>query len=141
MITVFAALLDRCGLSHREAALFLSVRPDTIKSWSSGRNPAPSGVIAELRKLYATIEKAADAALDQIATLGKAHGLPEVIELAIASDDYEAQQPPLGWPCVGAQAAMLGIVAARLDHPIRIVPRGATVAGAAAADAHEKLEQ
>lgn len=128
--TAFALLLDRCGLSHREAAVLLEVRPDTVKSWSAGRNRPPAGVLADLRRLYAAIERAAAEAVAQIA-LAPADA---EIELGLASDDAEAQG--LGWPCVGAQAAMLGIVAARCGRPVRIVPRGSTLATAAAADAH-----
>ena len=55
---------------------------------------------------------------------------PDRIEIGLAADDAEARQ--IGWPCVGAQAAMLGIVAAHVD--VVIVPRGSTPATAAAAD-------
>jgi hypothetical protein len=133
MTTAFALICERCGLSHREAATFLNVRLDTVKSWSSGRNRAGDGVIAELRALYERIDRAA---AEMIATIEKAradHGLPDIIELGIASDDYESQS--LGWPCVGAQAACLGIVTARIGLPVAIVPRGSTLASAAAADA------
>jgi hypothetical protein len=139
MITTFTLLCDRCGLSHREAAAFLNVRPDTVKSWSSGRNAAPAGAINELRALYAMIERAASEAVSQAAALEASGRAPDVIELALASDDHEAQQPPLGWPCVGAQAAMLGIVAAKLGRPVKIVPRGSTPATAVAADRHDKV--
>jgi hypothetical protein len=58
-----------------------------------------------------------------------------MIEIGLAADDHEAQA--LGWPCVGAQEAMLGLVVARCRRPVRIVPRGSTVATAAATDAHD----
>lgn len=138
MKTAFALIAERCGLSHREAADFLGVRVDTVKSWSTGRNPAPAGAIASLRGLYAQIEKAAGEAEKQIAAFIEQHGAPEGIELGLASDDHEARLPPLGWPCVGANAAMLGIVAARATINVKIVPRGSSAASAAAADAHEK---
>lgn len=88
-------------------------------------------MIAELRSLYAKIEKAATEALAVIAV---APGEVDVIELGVSADNHEAQS--LGWPCVGAHAAVLGLVAARCGQPVRIVPRGSTVATAAAADAH-----
>lgn len=136
MTTAYALLLDRCGLSHREAALFVhQVRPDTVKAWAAGRNRVPAGAIAELRALYARIEAAAVQALDQIEAMA-ADGAPDRIELGLACDDAEAQA--LGWPCVGAQAAMLGLVVACMAGDAMIVPRGATVPGAAAADAHER---
>lgn len=47
--TVYAATLQRLGLSLAEAAVLHDVRLDTVKSWSSGRNPTPAGVWDELR--------------------------------------------------------------------------------------------
>jgi hypothetical protein len=132
MITAYALLLDRCGLSHREAANLHGVRPDTVKSWSAGRNPAPDRVIADLRDLYGRIERAAEEALRLIAS----RPATDDVELSLVNDDAEAQS--LGWPAVGAQAAMLGLVAARGVRPMRIVSRGSTPASAAAAQAHRR---
>jgi hypothetical protein len=129
-MTTFALLCNRCGLSLREAADFLGVRQDTVRSWSIGRRGAPASAIEELRALYAKIERAAGEA---VAMARKARGA--TIELGIAADDHEARS--LGWPCVGAQAASLGLVAARLGASVVIVPRGSTGATAAAADIHE----
>jgi hypothetical protein len=131
MTTLYSILIDRCGLSHREAAEFHKVRPDTIKSWSAGRNRAPDGAIAELRALYRKIENAAG----QMLTLLDSGPEDADLEIGIAADDHEARL--LGWPCVGAQLASIGIAAARIDRPIRLVPRGATAATAAAADIHD----
>ena len=124
---------DRCGLSHREAADLHRVRLDTVKSWASGRNRPPPGAITELRTLYARIERSARATITQTTRMGPQ---PDCIELGLASDDTEAQG--LGWPCVGAQAAMLGLVTAWTQSPIAIVPRGSTPATAAAADATDR---
>jgi len=129
MLTVFALLLDRCGLSHREAADVLGVRLDTVKSWAAGRNRAPPGAVADLRTIYARIERAAEEALAVIREQA-----PELVEIGLASDDHEARS--LGWPCVGAHAALLGLIAARCGAPVRVVPRGTTAATAGAADAH-----
>jgi hypothetical protein len=130
-MTPYRLLLSRVGLSQADAAALHKVRLDTVKSWCAGRNPAPAGVLAELRGLYARQKQAADEALKAIA------GFPEVdkVELGYAVDDAEAQA--LGWPCAAAQHASLGMVVARLDRPVRLVPRGTTLATAAAADAHE----
>jgi hypothetical protein len=131
MASIFSLLADRCGLSHREAAELHGVRLDTVKSWSAGRNRAPDGVIAELRNLYASIERAAAEAGEII----RSKAPPDApIELGLSADDYEARL--LGWPCVGAHAAVLGIIAAHVLRPVVIVPRGSTAATAAAADAH-----
>lgn len=134
MTTLAALLIDRCGLSQREAADVLAVSINTVKSWMAGRASPRPGVIAELRTLYATIERAAGEALAVIAANPDAGE----IELGLASDDDEARG--LGWPCVGAQAAMLGLVAARCGRPVRVVPRGSTIATAAAADEHERMK-
>jgi transcriptional regulator with XRE-family HTH domain len=131
-MTPYDLLRRRCGLSQAEAAAFHGVRLDTIKSWCSGRNRPAAAVLAELRSLHARIERVAAEALAAI------DGAPdaEQIELGFAADDHEAQA--LGWPCVGAQAASLGLVLARCDRPIRLVPRGSTLATAAAAEAHRR---
>lgn len=130
MITAYALLLDRCGLSHREAAELHGVRLDTVRSWASARNRTPPGVMTELRTLHAQIEAAAAQAL---AVIAQAPAEAE-IELGLASDDAEARA--LGLPAVGAHAALLGLVVAQTDRAVRIVPRGSTSGSAAAADAH-----
>ena len=132
MTTPFQLILARCGLSHREAAAFLCVRLDTVKSWSAGRNPTPAPVLTELRVLYGRIERTAAEAQAQIEAIHRVAPAPDVLEFGLAADDTEAQR--LGWPCVGAQAALLGLLAARLPWPVRIVPRASTIATAAAAD-------
>jgi hypothetical protein len=136
MTTTFSVIQKSCGLSHRESADFLGTRIDTVKSWSTGRNAAPQGVIAELRSLHRKITLAAQETIRDVEKLSVERAPLDAIELGLASDDHEARS--LGWPCVGAHAAMVGIVAARLDVPIRVVPRGSTAASAAAADEHDK---
>ena len=88
-------------------------------------------MIAELRALYARQKQAAAEALAMMAER------PDVdqVELGYAVDDHEAQG--MGWPCATAQWACLGMVAAACDRPVSLVPRGTTVATAAAADARE----
>ncbi|TKD17940.1 hypothetical protein FBT96_12410 [Rhodobacter capsulatus] len=66
MRTTFAAAIAICGLSQQEAADYLGVRIDTVKSWSSGRNPPPDGVWGMLADLYRRVENAADHASSQI---------------------------------------------------------------------------
>lgn len=58
--TTFSAAIRLCGLSHSEAAGFLGVRLDTVKSWSAGRNRVPIGVWQMLADLWRRIEEAAD---------------------------------------------------------------------------------
>ncbi|WP_334151637.1 hypothetical protein [Hyphomicrobium sp.] len=110
-MTPFSLLIDRCGLSHREAAEVLGVRLDTVKSWSSGRNPTPASVVDELRALYATIERAAGELIKQADAFAKKHGDAAEISLELASSDDEARKR--GWPCVAAQRAAYGLAIAR----------------------------
>ena len=132
-MTPFALMLNICGLSQREAAAFLGVRHDTVKSWGAGRNTAPAPVIKELSGLHVRQRRAAAQVLAQLRALSRTHGLPDAIELGLACDDHEAQAR--GWPCVGAQAAMYGLVIARASQMrFRFVPAGSTAATAAAAD-------
>lgn len=132
-MTPFSLLCGVCGLSHREAANLLKVRIDTVKSWSSGRNPTPDGALADLRALARRIDRAATEALALIA-----EQRPPEIELGYAVDDHEAQS--LGWPCVGAQAAALGRIVAGVPDGARVslAPRGTSGGTAAAADAHRR---
>jgi len=120
-MTPYRLLLSRVGLSQADAAALHDVRLDTVKSWCAGRNPAPAGVIANLRALYAFQRRAADEAL---ALAAKAPEGAE-IELGYAVDDAEAQA--LGWPCAAAQHASLGMVVARLGRPARLVPRRVSI--------------
>jgi len=103
---------------------------NTVTSCSNGRRQAPSGAIAELRELYEKIDLAAGELIDVIESIDA----PE-FEIGLASDDYEARS--LGWPCVGAHAAAIGLAAAHVNRPIIVVPHGATSATAAAADMHD----
>ena len=125
-MTPFSLLASLAGLSYREAADLLGVRLDTAKSWASGRNPCRAAVLDELRKMIATQERAAVGVRDFLA-----EQQPEAIELGYPADDAEARA--LGWPCVGAWAAMAARVIAASDLPVRLVPRGATAASQALA--------
>lgn len=133
-MTPYALMLQACGLSIREAAAFHGVREDTVKSWSSGRarDGHPDGPLRELRALHDRIAAAAEAALALI------EGRPDAAEIEIGypADDHEAQA--IGFPCVGAWRAMAAMAVAGLDRPVRLVPRGATLATAAAADVHDR---
>ena len=133
MTTVYALLLDRCGLSHREAAELHGVRLDTVKSWAAGRNQAPAGVVAQMRALYANLVQAA---AHQVAFIAGPLTVNTVeIELGLARRDDEART--LGLPCIGAHKALLGMVAAGVSLPCVVVPRGSTPATAGAVAAHD----
>lgn len=55
-MTTYRDLLEATGLSLRGAARFHGVSYPTIKNWSSGRRPAPSGVLDELERLIQAID-------------------------------------------------------------------------------------
>lgn len=139
-MSLYAALQDLCGLSNRESATLFNVSFSSIEKWRKGdRNLAPRGVIQALADLYAQQRKAAKAGLDITQEQIKAHGPKGAVPLGFCTDDAEAQS--LGWPCVGAHRAMLGMLAAEiipLGVEVLFVPRGADRATAAAADAHRK---
>lgn len=137
--TLFSAALRLCGLSLREAADFLGSRIDTVKKWSSGVNPVPAGVMAELHALAARIDEAAEQTADLYDELRERHpDEPAIVELGIAVDDHEARG--LGFPCVGAQMAMVARLWSLMpaDVTVRLVPRGSTVTTAGAADEHDQ---
>lgn len=139
MLPTFPLLVQACGLSHREAAVFLGVSLRSVQSYSSGRRTTPEGILADLAGLYEKIERTAEEAVDLILTqAGPADDQGE-IEIGVPVDDHEAQT--LGWPCLGAHGAMTAIVVARAiqaGYRVAIVPRGSTAATAKAADLHRR---
>lgn len=138
-MTPAALLISLAGLSHQEAADFLNVRLDTVKSWCRKNQPnfAKPGVIDELKTLIAAQEWAANGFLIHLTDLTSERGSPpDCVEIGYPTDDHESQT--LGLPCVGAWSAMAARVVARSSVPVRLVPRGSTVATAAAIQAHEK---
>lgn len=129
-MTPFALLIQLAGLSQREAATFLNLSPSSVDKMARGARSTPPGVIDELRRLIGKQEEVAERALDLFEDQGAGR-----IELGFPSDSHEAQS--LGWPCVGAWAAMAARVVAATDAGVALVPRGSTPASAAAIDAHE----
>lgn len=137
-MTPAALLIQLAGLSHREAADFLRVRLDTVKSWhrAHSANGTSDGILSELRALIAQQERTAAQAIAMMAGIAREHGADADGILGYPTDDHEAQA--LGWPCVGAWRAMAARVIAAAPVKIVLVPRGSTPETAAAADAHRK---
>lgn len=143
-MTPYAALQSLCGLSNREAAEYLAVAEDTVKSWRTGRRSVPDGALSDLLDLWGAIDTAAAEGADDIMKKIEQEGaMPAAIEIGYPADDHEAQA--LGLPCVGAWRQMaarlideLSVMydAADVIARIRFVPRGSTLPTAAAADAH-----
>ncbi|MCB1447070.1 MAG: hypothetical protein KDJ87_15090 [Rhizobiaceae bacterium] len=65
-MSTFKYAIAICGLSQSEAAEFLQVSIDTIKSWSSSRAHPPFGVWSQLASLWRQIEEACDGAASEI---------------------------------------------------------------------------
>lgn len=63
-MTHFKASLSICGLSQAQAAEFLHVNINTIKSWGAGRENPPLGVWRQLASLFRQIRSAAEGAAD-----------------------------------------------------------------------------
>jgi hypothetical protein len=124
-VTAFSALMQRCGLSQREAAEFLDVRLDTVKSWCSGRNPTRHLILAELRQLYRKVERAGrDYAKFRLQLLNhQGKQVDRYLKIGTALDDRDAKA--LGFPCVGANMAAIGVAIAHLpdDIELEVVPR------------------
>lgn len=135
-MTPFGALAALAGLSHREAADFLAMRLDSVKSAVTGRRAAPPGAIADLAALITAQEHAARETLMEIEAAVKKHGPVDGFDLGYPADDHEAAL--LGFPCVGAWGAMAARIVAASPVPIRMSPRGASLPTAAAVDEHER---
>ena len=135
----FKLLCQSCGLTMDEAINFLNIRHDTGKSWWLGRRNPPEEVLRDLHSLHARIDDVARNVLATIDQVEREKGELEKIAIGVAVDDHEAHD--LGWPCIGATAAIARIVLENLapDKLARviIVPRGSTPETAAAADAHK----
>ena len=121
--TPFAVLAERCGLSQREAAEFLKVRIDTIKSWCAGRNVAKPTVLAELRGLYASIQAAADKLAqdnERLLERQRERGVEQRgIVFGLAETDDVARA--FGFPSQGPYVAAIGLALLRVPDDVAIV--------------------
>ncbi|UFX41775.1 helix-turn-helix domain-containing protein [Bradyrhizobium sp. 41S5] len=127
-MSVYDLMRQRCGLSQTEAAEFQGVRLDTVKSWCSGRRPAPARAVDELRDLYRRILEAGASYAAQLERRG-----PHVAEDGSARylvgeprDDQDAIVQ--GWPNKAACLAALGVAIAALpvDAAPELVPHDKT---------------
>jgi len=116
MTTNFSRLLKLTGLSTAEAARFLGVSHDAVKSWSSGRNPTPDPVINALKALWLTIEQKAAEAMK---------GATDQIELSEPETDREAQDDWL-LPSVSVFNTSVALVVAKSDISVVVTPRDST---------------
>jgi len=130
--TPFAVLAERCGLSQREAAEFLKVRLDTVKSWCAGRNVAKPAVLAELRMLYTNIQAAADKLArdnERLLEQQRERDIPQrAIVFGLAETDDVARA--YGFPSQGPYMAAIGLALLRLPNDVAIVMEWQSYPGA-----------
>lgn len=130
--TPFAMLADRCGLSQREAAEFLNVRLDTVKSWCAGRNVAKPPVLAKLRVLYSKIQAAAAKLAqdnERLLEQQRERGIPQRgIVFGLAESDDVARA--FGFPSTGPYMAAIGLALLRLPDDVAIVMQSQSYRGA-----------
>jgi hypothetical protein len=138
MTSIFKLAAQSCGLTMGEATAFLNVREGTARAWWLGNRTCPESVVEELIDLRVQQDGAAQETLNELVQLFAKNKIPDEIEIGIASDDHEAQS--IGWPCIGAHAAVIRLLMEKLPKEIakkiKIVPRGTTSATAAASEAH-----
>jgi hypothetical protein len=127
-------------LSSSEAAQFLDVSLDTVKSWSSGRNNAPEWAIDDLRLLWLELERRAEMVVQQLYEAIKAQGSPpSTIEFGAPATDREAQEE-LDLPFASVFDTFIAIVMTRTDIPVVVVPRESTPLNRSAVEAREDAE-
>ena len=119
MTNTASLLIARCGLSQKEAAAFLSVSIDTVKSWMAGRNRCPDGVIDDLSDLYIRIDEAAQAIMRNVAEMAE-RDVEEDDRVVSTMTDAEARER--GWPCAAPANAAVGIAVALSDHGFTVEP-------------------
>lgn len=114
MSSVYDVLRRRCGLTQLEAADLRGVRLDSVKSWCSGRRPAPAEAVEELRELETAIARAG-AAYARLMTarqlLPDERG-PGVYVVSEPSSEQQAHD--FGWPCASVCLAAIAAAIAGL---------------------------
>lgn len=113
-VTLVSVLLDAGGLSIHEAAGYLNSRPDTVKSWASGRRTTPPKVFVELTDLVKLVHTSARQHIN---------ALPEGATLVIRTTADKKKAVALGWPGIGTHRLVLGLMAAlaiEKGHPISV---------------------
>ena len=89
---------------------------DAVKSWSSGRSPAPADAIKDLRALWWKIRRTANRAIAAIRE-SRAAGKGAEVVVGFPTDDAGAQV--LGLPSLGAWRAVTAILVAKVETPMR----------------------
>jgi DNA-binding XRE family transcriptional regulator len=110
-MTAFKSSLSICGLSQSEAAEFLEVSIDTVKSWCSGRANPPLGVWQLLASLFEQVQDAADGAADIMDLEGIDPRAFNNVEADIPGNEL----PASGAIAAAGAMALLMTIAAQLD--------------------------
>lgn len=113
-MTTFKRSLQVCGLSQQEAAVFFDVRLDTIKNWSSGRNPVPSGVWQMLADLFEQIQDASERALEVM----NENGIDHKAFHNITADTINTELPQESAREIAGAMALLMAISARSGHDV-----------------------
>ena len=130
-MTLFACLLAASGLSYAEAGLVLGATKETVRDWARGKSRTPADALKWAHELAATMMAKADTLVDACEDLADKHGAPSVIEIAVSTDDHEAQIN--GFQNMVHERATLGLAIAQLPvGSVKVAPRGSTIALAAA---------
>lgn len=110
-MTVFKSALGVCGLSQSEAADFLEVSIDTVKSWCSGRANPPLGVWQLMASLFEQVQDAADGAADAM----EIDGIDPRAFNNVEADMLGNELPVAGALKAAGAMALLMAIAARFD--------------------------
>lgn len=133
-MTPFACLLAASGLSYAEAGLVLGATKETVRDWARGKSRTPDDALAWAHELVGMMVAKADTLVDAYEDLAAQHGAPSVIQIAVSTDDDEAQMN--GFFNMVHERATIGLAVAQLPAgSVKIVPRGSTVTAAAAEQA------
>ncbi|MFN9010177.1 MAG: hypothetical protein ACK5WH_13705 [Hyphomonadaceae bacterium] len=130
-MTPFACLLAASGLSYAEAGLVLGATKETVRDWARGKSRTPADALAWAHRLVDAMIDKADTLVDAYEDLAAQHGAPSVIEIAVSTDDHEAQSN--GFLNLAHERAIIGLAVAQLPiGSVKIAPRGSTIVLAAA---------
>lgn len=133
-MTPFATLLAASGLSYAEAGAILGATKETVRDWARGKSRTPADALEALHRLVSQMLEKSDTLLEAYEELAKRHGAPNVIEIGMSTDDHEARVN--GFVNLNYERATIGLAVAQLPSGmVKIVPRGSTLA-TAAAEAH-----
>ena len=132
MATTISLLIHSCGLSLREAADFLGVGHDALRSIASGRVKTQPEHTAKLKALSRDIAALAEKTEAEIEETYPEHDPTLVLTFQELTTVEQANE--FGLPYVGAYNAALGMVISRSDRRFYIVraPRGTDQAGSEA---------